>query len=271
MALWDDVGVAARAGWAGLLAAGIISLAEFIHWVVFEKAARASGFFRANKTQLCVLTLWMAPMLAFGMLMYIALPGHVLDFFPALAVVVSPGLVRFAERAGSSSPVNRLRALGGVLTVVVAVNAVVFVYSPRWATQLLAGLPLTAGEIRQHDADLSACFQTIRKTWPSGNVVICHRREDFYWGFRQFEYHLPEYRNVLLAADPSLPGVLATRKWIGYERQTTFVSEVPVSDGQDIVLVVPSSDSLDRYTAQFDVRKATLLLESRVRLYQLHR
>ena len=270
-ALWDDVNMTVRACWAGLLAAGIISLTEFIHWVVFEKTASANSFFRANKTQLCVLTLWIVPMLAFGMLMYIALPGHVLDFFPALAVLASPGLVRFAERAGSSSAVNRLRALGSVLTFAVAVNAVVFVYSPRWATRLLAGPPLTAGEIRQHDADLSACFQAIRNTWPSRNVVICHRREDFYWGFRQFEYHLPEYRSVLLTADPSLPGELATRKWIGYERQTTFVNEVPVSDGQDIVLVVPPSDSLNRYESQFDVRKATLLLDLRVRLYQLHR
>ena len=210
-------------------------------------------------------------MLIFGVLMYIALPGHVLGFFPALAVLVSPGLVRFAERAVSSSAVNRLRALGGVLTFVVAVNVVVFVYPSRWVPRLLAGPPLTAVEIRQHDIDLSACFQAIRKTWPSRNVVICHRREDFYWGFRQFEYHLPEYRNVLLAVDSSLPGVLATRKWIGYERQTTFVSEVPSSDGQDIVLVVPPSDSLDRYEPQFDVRKARLVLDSRVKLYQMHR
>jgi hypothetical protein len=102
-------------------------------------------------------------------------------------------------------------------------------------------------------------------------VLICHRQEDFYWGFRQFEYHLPEYRNVLLEADASLPGVLATRKWIGYERQTAFVSEVPILDGQDIVLVVPPTDSLARYESQFDVRKATLVLESRLKLYQMHR
>ncbi len=270
-AILDDVNVIVLACCAGLLAAGIISLTEFAHWVIFEKAASANDFFRSNKTQLCVLVLWIAPMLIFGMFMYVALPGHVLGFFPALTVLAGPGLVRFAERAASSFAVNRLRALGGVLTVVVAVNTVVFVCPPRWPTRSLAGPPLTAVEIRQHDADLSACFQVIRKIWPSRNVLICHRGEDFYWGFRQFEYYLPEYRNVLLEADASLPGALATKKWIGYERQTVFVSEVPVSDGQDIVLVVPLSDSLDRYEPRFDTRKATLILDSRAKLYQLHR
>ena len=270
-ALVADVSVAVRACWAGLLAAGIISLTEFTHWMVFERAASANVFFRAHKTQLCVLALWIAPMLVFGLLMYVALPGHVLNFFPALAILAGLGLVRFASRPASSSALNRPLALCGVLTVVVAVNAVVFTCSSRCTSRLLVGMPLTGAEIRDHDADLSACFQAIRRNWPSGNVIIYHRREDFCWGFRQFEYHLPEYRNVLLVTDPSLPGTRGTKSWIGYERRTSFISELPPRNGQDIVLVVPPADSLDRFESYLDVQKATLLLESHLRLYELHR
>jgi hypothetical protein len=270
-ALLNDIDLTLRACWAGLLAAAIISLTELTHWAVFERRTTASVFLPANKTQLFVLALWVVPMVAFGMVMYIAQPGHVLAFFPALAVLASHGLVRFAERVVPWSAVNRLAVLGGVLSVVVAVNVVVFVYSPHWATQLLAGLPLTAVDIRRHDADLSACFQAIRRMWPSRNVAIYHRQQDFYWGFRQFEYHLPEYRNALLATDASLPGALGAKKWLGYERKTAFVSEVPTPDVQDIVLVVPPADSLTRYESQFDVHKAALVFDSQVKLYQLHR
>jgi hypothetical protein len=160
--------------------------------------------------------------------------------------------------------------LGGILTVVVTVNVVAFLYSSAALSRLLLGLPLTGVEVREHDAKLSACFQAIRKNWPSGNIIVCHRLENFYWGFRQFQYHLPEYENVLLVADTSLPGTLGAKKWIGYERRTTFQTEVPIPDGQNVLLVVPPGQSLDGFKSWFDVRKAVLVIESGAKLYQLH-
>jgi ribosomal protein S18 acetylase RimI-like enzyme len=129
---------------------------------------------------------------------------------------------------------------------------------------------MTGVEVREHDAKLSACFQAIRKNWPSENVIVCHRLENFYWGFRQFQYHLPEYENVLLVADTSLPGTLGAKKWIGYERRTTFQTEVPIPDGQNVLLVVPPGQSLDVFKSCFDVRKAVLVIECGAKLYQLH-
>ena len=255
----------------GLLGAAIIPLMEFIHWVVFEKAATTDGFCRAGKTQLCVLGLWMAPMLLFGMFLYVALPGQVLNFFPAVAVLASLGLARFSERLVILQAVRRSQVLCAVLTMVVVSNAVVFVYSPHMITRLLMGLPMTGAEVREHDANLSACFRAIQKNWPSRNIVVCHRLENFYWGFRQFQYHLPEYQNALLVADSSLPGTLGTEKWIGYERRTAFQTEVSIPDGEDVLLVVPPGQSLDLFKSWFDVRKAVLVMESGAKLYQLHR
>jgi hypothetical protein len=100
---------------------------------------------------------------------------------------------------------------------------------------------------------------------------VYHHYEDFYWGFRQFEYYLPEYRNVLLVSDKSLPLPLGTMKWVGYERQTTFVREVPVFDGTDIVLVLSDGESLDVFKSQFDVQRANLLLEAGAKVYVIRR
>lgn len=269
-ALLTDAAWIGSACWMGLLGAGIISAMEFIHWVFFKEPTAKDNFYRANKTQLCVLTLWIAPMLVFGMFMYVALPGHVLNFFPAVAILAGLGLAVFSERLAKALAIHKSWVLSGVLFGVVAINAGAFVYSPRATTRLLLDLRLTGVELHKHDAGLSACIQTIRKNWPRRNVVICHRYEDFYWSFRHFQYYLPEYQNVLLATDASLPDGLGAKKWVGYERQTTFRSEVPIPEGQDVLLVVPPGQSLDVFKSCFDVRKAVLVIEAGAKLYQLH-
>jgi hypothetical protein len=125
-------------------------------------------------------------------------------------------------------------------------------------------------EIRDHDAELAACFREIRSTWPPGDVIICHRFESFYWGFAQFAYYLPEYRNVLLAAKAALLGGAGTRAWVGYRHETAFESQYEPPDGQQLVLIVPPGESVDLFQQYFDVRKATLMMDAGVRLYQLH-
>jgi hypothetical protein len=256
--------------WAGLLGAAVIAVLRFSLWVFFKDPESKNDFYRANKHQLCLLALWATPMALFWMLMYVTMPGYVLNFFPALAVLAGLGLAGSSERVAASSAVGTRWALGGILTIVAVGNVVAFSYSSPALSRLLLGLPLTGVEIREHDVNLSACIQTIRKNWPTRNVVIFHKYEDFYWGFRQFQYYLPEYENVLLATDASLPGVLGAKKWIGYERQTTFQSEVPIPVGQDVLLVVPPGQSLDLFKACFDVRKAVLVIEAGAKLYQLH-
>jgi hypothetical protein len=209
-------------------------------------------------------------MLLFGVFMYVALPGHVLDFFPAVAVLASLGLGRLAEQLAPSSSVGRAWVYSAVLAAVATTNAIVFVWSPRLITPLLGGVSMTGAEISQHDADLSACFQEIRKNWPSKNAIVCHQGDNFYWGFRQFEYHLPEYKNILLTADASLPGALGVEKWIGYQRKTTFQSEVSIPKGADVVLFVPPRQSVNSFKSYFDLRNASLLIDSGAKLYLLH-
>ena len=268
-ALLMDISCLGRACWVGLLGAAIISLMEFVHWVVFEEPSTKNQFYRDHKRQLSVLALWIIPMLLFDVLMYAALPGHVLNLFPAIVILASLGLVRFSRRLAALLAVGCSSMEGAVFTIVALLNIFVFVYSPRPTVRLLLGMDLTGVEIRRHDSALAACFQAIRERWPSKNVILYHRHEDFYWGFRQFQYHLPDYRNVLLDADRSLPGTLGTKKWLGYRGRTSFVDGLPIYGDNDTLLIVPPGESLDLFKSYFDLREAALISETGVKLYVL--
>jgi len=252
-----------RAFWVGLWAAAIIPAMEFLHGVCFEKRAAASE----HRRQFSVLALWITPIFLFDLIIYVALPGHILNLFPAVVIVASLGLVRFSEQL----PITKAWGVAVVFATVVAVNLVVFLYAPPAARRLSMGLNMSGEEIREHDADLLGCFTAIRQGWPAKDVVVYHYYEDFYWGFRHFEYYLPEYRNVLLASDASLPPPLGTMKWVGRGRQTTFVREVPVLNDTDIIVVVPPGESLDLFGPIFDLRGSFLVADDRVKLYVLRR
>jgi hypothetical protein len=247
-ALLTDVESMGRACWAGLLGAGIVAAAEFVHWVFFREPIVRKSFYQANKAQFAVLALWMTPMFLFGLIMYSIMPGHVLHFFPALAVLAGLGVAALSKQLGLWPLFRKPRAEGVVLATLVSINVVLFVYSPPTIMPILTGLPLTGAEIHQHDADLSACLRTIRSKWSPASVVICHRFENFYWGYAQFKYYLPEYQNVLVwnARPPAVPAA-------------------------DILLVVPPGESLDLFRPIFDLRNAVLVAEDGAKLYVLRR
>jgi hypothetical protein len=226
------------------------------------------NFYRTNRTQFHILLLWIAPMVAFDLFfMYAAMPGHILDFFPALVILTSLGLVKVAERLATSSEASRWRALCGVLVLVVTVNTVVFIWSPRWTAPLQQGLPLTAVEIGDHDTKLATCFHEIRSRWSPGGVVICHRFENFYWGFAQFTYYLPEYRNILLGADALSPSDLGKGKSANYDGRTPPPSGMTSTNGQAILIVVPPGESIDKFKPYIDLRRVSLVMDAGIKLY----
>ena len=271
-ALFMDVYCMGRALWVGLWIAAILPLMELAHWVFYEKGAGVVDSYRANRRQLRVLGLWIAPMLLFGLLMYVERPGHALNLFPAVVILASLGLVRFSRQL----VIARSWGLYVVFAIVMAVNAALFLFAPPLVTRLSLGLRLSAREIQEHDTDLQACFRVIRQNWPAKDVIVYHWYEDFFWGFRQFQYHLPEYRNVLLRPDASLPRPLGGMAWIGYERRTAFVDvtsipqEQDILQKEDILLVVPPGESVEMFRSTVKLGTEVLLLESGVKLYVLH-
>jgi hypothetical protein len=274
-ALLVNVSMIGRVCWVGLLFAAVIFVSEFLYWVFGEQAEVKRQLYGEYAKQFVVLSLWIGPMLLFWLAMYVTTPGYVLCFFPALAIVAGMAVQRFVSRlthiVEGRKPVTeqrrKLLATLVALGLVAGVNVVVFLWQPRCLTPVLADLPLTAMEIRRHDRQLAECFRTVREKFKPENVVIYHSDQFFYWGFRQFQYHLPEYPNVLLTPDASLSGELQRKLWVGQWRQTIFLDSVDNFAGRNSLLIVPPGESVKLFQQYFNVSRAELLAESGMKLY----
>ena len=268
-AMLENASVIAHACWSGLLAAGFVAAVALVLWVFGEDRGDKQVLYGRYKAQIVVLTLWIVPAVLFWAFMYVTMPGYVLNFFPALGILASLGLIGTGKWLGALKMGGRSWGCCSIWAGVLTVNATAFLFSPAWMSNLWFGLPLSRVEIREHDTELVGCFRTIRQKWPSHDVVVCHHWEDFYCGFRQFEYYLPEYQNLLLTPDSSLPGILGAQKWVGCERRTTFSNELVIAQGRDILIVVPPGVSVEFFRAYFKFRNAALVWDRRVKLYRL--
>jgi hypothetical protein len=191
-ALGDSVRVIRFSLWMGLLVALPFALV---------------GLWRAEREARHFLLLWLVPMLVVGLGMYTTMPGYVLSYLPALALLAGWGIARWR-----TAPV--------LIGAIAVINAAVF---------LATNGPLTREAIQAHDRQLGGRLQEIRARYEPAETILCHRQEWFAFGFRQFQYHLPDYRNVLVTPDASLPGKAGKQMWLGADRQTRFIDAIPAA------------------------------------------
>lgn len=202
-AWWSNLYIALGAVALGLGLAGPMALVEW--WRQRGTATGGAGRF---------LWWWVAPMVVMGLVVfYTFLPGHTLCYFPALAVAAGAGVAQATER---------LRVRWTVLPVVIALtNAALFLTG--WSSQRLR---LNAAEIREHDATGAQVLAEIRSRYRPDEVVIVHGNQWFAWGFRHFQYHLPEYENWLVRPDPSLVAPFDRQLWRARGRSLSFAEQL---------------------------------------------
>jgi hypothetical protein len=246
MPLLFNIKQIALACWTGLLAAAVVGGIEFARWAVCPARVPKREFLGAHREALRLLALWLAPPIAFGLLIYTLMPGHVLSYFPALAILAGLALCRAAKAFGGG------RAWVALAGGVAIMNAAVFLFEPRWTSVL----PLTAPRLEARQRELTECFGTIRARYQPDRAVICHRGQFFYWGFRHFMFYLPEYRNVLLTTDESLPGPRARQQWVAQSGRTEFVDRAVFPPGATRLLVVPPGERVELFAPAFDVKRA---------------
>jgi hypothetical protein len=239
--------------WMGLLGAGVLAGAEIVSWLT-GKGDKWSAITRRGE-QLRFLAMWVLPMVAFGIIVITVMPGYVLCYFPGLAIFVAVALCRL---------VGRMRAFGGQghfgLLIVVGgltvINVVVFLLSPPGRTWWRGNLPLTAADIRQHDRQLGQWFQAIRERFRPEEAVICHHGQSYFFGFRQFQYHLPEYENWLLTTDAALRPPFDHKLWCARNHQVEFMDRFEPRAHTTLILVVPPGGNVDEFAPEVDVRHA---------------
>ncbi|MDO9065621.1 MAG: hypothetical protein Q7U96_00865, partial [Chloroflexota bacterium] len=127
--------------------------------------------------------LWIAPMLAFYVIVHIGDPGYVFALLPGLCLLTG----RFVSQAGKAS-LGRPGSVGRVvlpaaLVVALAVNAGLFLFRP---------MPLSATGIRRNEASLDSKLQYLRTRYQPDEVAVLS-----YAYFKHLRYYLPGNRNSL--------------------------------------------------------------------------
>ena len=252
-ALSVDVAFIVCSCWIGLLGAGLLGGLEVMLRVVRRTDARAS--YVRYHDQLWLLAVWIVPMVALGFAAFTTMPGYVLNYFPAVAILAGFAVTRLVGRIAPVGHQYRL-VLGLAIACITMINSAVFLLPPQYTQALRAGLPLNTAHIREHDQQLARWFQAIRQTYRPDEVVICHYGQSFLWGFRHFQYYLPEYENVLLTPDRALPPPLDKALWCATNRSVEFISKFEPRGRRKLLLVVPPGGSVELFAKAFDVTSA---------------
>ena len=139
---------------------------------------------------------------------------------------------------------------------VTAINVAVFVLSPQGRTWWRADLPMMAADIHEHDHQLERWFQAIRGRFRPDEAVICHHGQSYFFGFRQFQYYLPEYENWLLTTDRAQRPPFNQKLWCARNRRVEFMDRFEPCAHKTIILVVSPGGSVDEFAPVLDVRNA---------------
>ncbi|MGA2604779.1 MAG: glycosyltransferase family 39 protein [Verrucomicrobiia bacterium] len=238
----------------GLLGAGLLAGSEFISWATRKDRNRAALANRGE--ELWFLAMWIVPMVIFGLGVYTVMPGYILCYFPAVAILAAWAISRLVARFDHVSPRPRHGGLMTVIASISLINGAVFLLPPGETTFLRGNLSLTAAEIRNHDRQLGQWVQAIRERFRPDEVVICHYHQLFYYGFRQFEYHLPEYENWLLTVDRALRPPFNQKLWCARNHQVEFADRFEARRHKTLVLVVPPGGTVDEFAPMLDVHNA---------------
>jgi hypothetical protein len=239
--------------WVGLLGAGLLAGAESLLWLTRKDGKWATLVNRGE--ELRFLAMWIVPMVVFG-LVYTIIPGYTLCYFPGIAILAAWATCRLVTRIDHAFPQQRPYGLVTVIAGISLINSAVFLLPARETTWLRANLPLTAAEIRRHDRQLGQWFQAIRERFRPDEVMICHDNQAFFYGFRLFQYHLPEYENWLLTTDTALRPPFNQKLWRARNHQVEFMDRFEPRGHTTLILVVSPGGNVDEFAPVLDVRKA---------------
>lgn len=264
--------------WVGLFAAGLLAATEIFRWAMRGGRADKLPHDANYKEQVLFLGAWTMPMICFGLAVFTLMPGYTLSYFPAIAVIVGVVLDRMTFTMSVPMPVDSLSdvrlhtvAKATVLVIVGVVNVAVFLVAGSWTRELRAGLPVTASDISNHDAQLAEYFQAVRAKWTPSEILVCHYGQSFYWGFRHFQYYLPEYDNCSLTVDRALAPPFDRKLWYAKSRDITYRNHFDVQGKKTLVLVVPPGESVERFAQVFDLANIEMHnIDGAPPLYSLH-
>lgn len=158
-------------------------------------------------------SLWVLPSVFFYLLIFIhpANPGYALIFLPAVLVLAAASIKYMGEVL---KQIVRKDLTISIVVVVIVLNSSFFLFSTY---------PVSYGELRNHDRNLSLMLDSIRGYEPSKTAIFAGPHILF--GFRQIMYYLPEYRTYQVDIRMARNGERRKTFW-GVKRETFVTDEL---------------------------------------------
>lgn len=195
-------------GYFVLLGTGLGALALFIGLLLYSEKRRHEGrFWQDHRFQFFFL--WMFPSLLFFVLIYShpLQTGHSLIYLPALFLLLPQAL-------------NLL--VGKWMRSCVLLLAVSYL-----GCFLFLNTAVSWPRLKKYESDTTEMIRNIRAQCPPAKTVLVNM--DFmFLGFRDFVYHLPEYRSF----QPRLYAMAGERlMFAGHQRKTLLIREIKIPAG----------------------------------------
>jgi hypothetical protein len=207
-------------GYFILAGMGIGSVVLFVGALLYvEQHRRTKGWCSEKLQFFCC---WILPPLSFFLFVYShpIQTGHSLIYLPALFMLLPAAAKRLASRG------HRL-----VLLSLVGLNVLTFLFLKT---------PVSVDRIRQYESNVRSTVKLIRENCPPEETILLNF-DLMFVGFRDFMFHLPEYRSYqpriyTLNGRPLL--------FAGFERKTYQVDSI--SFGPDVKYFVLYADEVLR-------------------------
>ena len=244
----------------GLMFGGPVLAAALFYRVSGANAQRTKTWDKGNGLALHTVLIWVVSVATMGIAVSFTIwPGYVLNFLP--------GLILLAAAAIASLRARSARVI--VICVVCAVNIFAFLAWPTRWDGVFFGLGRTAREIQNHDRTISTTIRILRERFSPRDVMICHALEYLPFGMRQFQLHLPEFDQYLMARDKVMVTPSGRRMLSIREGQLRFVAGLDTDEKRTIILIVPPGRQLNEFGPYCDVERAILLPDSDGIVYTL--
>lgn len=227
----------------GLLLAAVVLFGALLCRVIRKRQTQEARHSRALE----LLAVWVGGMIFLATLVgFTKQPGYVLNFLPGLFLL-----------AAAAVAATRLATLLAV--VVCGFNVFAFTAWPSSWSRVFYGTARTAREIREHDRQLGDTVAAIRAIATPDSAIILHAGEYLNFGFKQFQFLLPEFDQYQLRLDSVMLTPAGKPMMAAHSGRLQFVSGVDWTGRRFAILIVPSDRGLNIFEPYLDVSGAQSL------------
>jgi hypothetical protein len=208
--------------------AGILILCLVVYSLI-----RRGTFKFLDKTKIFFFSSWILPFVLFYLLIFIhrANPGYVLIFLPALFILTAASIDYISTELKQITGKNFSTFIASAIIIF---NTGIFFFSHY---------PISYGEIRTHDRNLSIMLTAIKNFDPLNTAIFVGPY--IFYGYRQIMYYLPQYYVYQVDVRVAPTGEVRKTFW-GVNRETFLSKEIVLPKTIDNFLTILISDDRDK-------------------------